>query len=268
MPRRDFPIPVTEQVGERFAQWCAAPAPGPAARLAATVMLVRDGDRGVEVFMQRRAASMAFAPRRHVFPGGGVDAGDRDALPATGPSAAEWAERLGLPVADAAAVVAAAIREVFEEAGVLLAQPTADHLGPEWRQTARRRLLAREVSLGSLLTEAGMVADAGALTFAAHWITPEIEPRRYDTFFFAALVPPGQAADAETSEADHAEWVVPAEVLAGEPAGLMPPTIACLEELAQLATAAEAASYWGHVPIIQPVPVRHGSGWAMRAEWS
>lgn len=280
MPQRDFPFPLPADVAERFARWVRNPWEAPPAKPAATVMLLRDGVEGIEVFMQRRAASMAFAPRRHVFPGGSLDPGDRDAVPWSGPTAPEWGSILGVDPGEAAALVTAAAREVFEETGVLLAGPseatrevsattaptTGMTAGEAWRHTARRRLLAREVTFAGLLRESGLVLHTDALGYAAHWITPEVEPRRYDTYFFTALLPIGQAADAETTEADVAQWVRPARVLQEARAGLMPPTMVCLEDLAEARSAAEVVARRAPVPVVQPVPVRHGDGWAMRAD--
>ena len=91
-------------------------------KLASTVMLVRDDEGPLEVFMLRRVSSMAFAPSMHVFPGGGVDRRDaEDELPWAGPAVEEWAEVFGTDEASARMLVAAAIREIFEETGVLLA---------------------------------------------------------------------------------------------------------------------------------------------------
>ena len=284
MPQRDFPFPLTPELAERFARWVADPWEAAPPKRAATVMLLRDGDAdagagGVEVFMQRRVASMAFAPRRYVFPGGSLDAGDREAVPWAGPSPAEWADVLGVDAAEAVALVTAAAREVFEESGVLLAGPAAEGVVAEgcvaagfvvgeasWRHTARGRLLAREVTFAGLLREAGLALRSDALGFAAHWITPEVEPRRYDTFFFTALLPPGQEADAETTEADLADWMRPVSVIEEARAGLMPPTLVCLEALTGQAEAADIVRRRAPVPVIMPVPVRHGDGWAMRVQ--
>lgn len=265
---RDFVIAAPGAFGERLAAWERAgmrPAP---VKSAATVILLRDGDHAVEVFMQRRVATMAFAPSRAVFPGGSVDAGDLEGMPWSGPDPAVWGAALKLRPDDAAAVVTAAIRELFEEAGVLLAGPAHDILAadPGWMRRARARLLVREVTLAGLLGEAGLVARTDLLGYHAHWITPEIEPRRYDTHFFTALLPAGQQADAETTEAESAEWIVPARMLAESGAALMPPTIACLDDIAASRRAADLVRLRPDVPVIQPVPVRHGDGWAMHVE--
>jgi 8-oxo-dGTP pyrophosphatase MutT (NUDIX family) len=136
---REFPIAETPSLRARAAAWMGAPEPGEPVtpKRAATVMFVRDaaeggsadGSAGVEVFMLRRVATMEFAPRMMVFPGGGVDPRDADpGLPWAGPTAAEWAGRLDVDEATARVLVAAAVREVFEECGVLLAGPTPDEV--------------------------------------------------------------------------------------------------------------------------------------------
>ncbi|MEI2774546.1 MAG: NUDIX hydrolase [Tetrasphaera sp.] len=268
MPLRDFHMRGTDQPTEIFERWSANPWDPVAPKTAATVILVRDGAAGVEVFLQRRVGTMAFAPNRYVFPGGGLDAGDADRLPWSGPSEVEWAQILDTSPERAHALVAAAIRELFEEAGVLLATPPAGGAAtdPDVLGSARRRLLDRRVTLAQILTELGLVARTDLLGFLAHWLTPGFEPRRYDTYFFSALVPPGQVADAETSEAEHADWVLPSEVLA-HPAGLlMPPTMACLERLASASCAEQVVAHRVTVPLVAPVLVRTPDGWAMRAE--
>lgn len=285
MPHRDFPLSVPERVADRYAAWVDAPGEPATARPAATVMLVRDapgfgaappragvpGAGGVEVFVQVRVASMAFAPNRVVFPGGGVDAADGADLPWAGPAPSEWATRLGTTAEHARGLVAAAIRELFEECGVLLAGPDGHTvLGPVPQElhTARDRVARREVTLAETLREHGLVARTDLLGYAAHWITPEVEPRRYDTRFFAALLPSGQVADGETSEAERAEWARPADLLRDVAGGLMPPTRVCLERLAEHPSAASVVGARDAVATVTPRPVRAGDGWAMRAEWA
>lgn len=229
-------------------------------RYAATVMLVRDGVSGVEVFMLRRVSSMEFAPRAWVFPGGGVDPRD-DApdLPWAGPSATEWAQRLGCDESLARSMVAAAVREVFEECGVLLAGPTADTVvadlrAPEW-DDERAALLAREQSLSQLLLRRGLVLRSDLLGVRARWVTPPFEPRRYDTFFFSALLPEGQVPDDDTTEADVADWTVPGvllEQLATGAAMMLPPTVVCVESVAAATSAAGFVAQSGSMRAIEP----------------
>lgn len=190
---------------------------------------------------------MTFAPRMMVFPGGGVDPRDADpSLPWAGPSPAQWGRTLVADEATARELVAAAVREVFEECGVLLAGPSDDSVvgdvsGPQW-QTERRALLSREVSLAQMLIRRGLVLRSDLLRARAHWITPVFEPKRYDTRIFAALMPTGQIADDQTSEADHAGWADPARLLEDYAAGsalMLPPTVVCVEQVAAASSAAD-----------------------------
>lgn len=244
MPRREFPVGA---LGRRAQAWLSGEVTEAARpRPAATVMLVRDGATGVEVFMLRRVATMDFAPRMWVFPGGRVDLRDDAAnLPWAGPPAAEWAELLGTDEGMARALVGAAVREVFEECGVLLAGPSPDTVvgdlrDPEWDRE-RAALLDRGQSLSEMLVRRGLVLRSDLLAARAHWLTPPFEPRRYDTWFFTALLPPGQIPDDDTSEADHADWTVPALLLEAHECGealLLPPTIVCVEDVAAARSAA------------------------------
>ena len=244
------------------------------ARLASTVMLVRDDAGPLEVVMLRRAGSMAFAALMHVFPGGGADRRDaEDELPWAGPSVAEWAEELRTDEASARMLVAAAVREIFEETGVLLASPADDEgaapqLDPEVAADLRARLVAREIGFGEVLLAHRLVLRSDLLRYRAHWITPEVEPRRYDTRFFVAAVPEGQAPDGDTSEADHSEWVRPHAVLDAFTDGdllLMPPTIVCLEQLAEVSTVSAALAQDLPIAPVMPEFVISDAGPAMRA---
>ncbi len=197
-------------------------------------MLVRDAASGLEVFTLQRVTQMAFAAGMTVFPGGGVDPLDADdAIPWAGPGAAWWAERLRLDAAVARGQVVAAVRELYEETGVLLAGPEAA-VDSEY-DAVRAAVAAHQVSLAALLRERGARLRADLLRPWARWITPPGLPRRYDTFFFVAALPAGQRADCVTTEAISGGWHRPAEVLrAGErgEVGLMPPTVAMLADLA------------------------------------
>ncbi|MFC5723549.1 NUDIX hydrolase [Streptomyces gamaensis] len=222
-----------------------------APRRAATVLLLRDGPGGPAVHMLRRRASMAFAGGAYAYPGGSVDPRDARDVPWAGPSPAAWAARLGTDPDAARAVVCAAVRETFEEAGVLLAGPepgtvVADTTGEDW-EADRAALVGHELSFADLLRRRGLVLRSDLLGAWARWITPEFEPRRYDTWFFVAALPRGQRAAGVSAEADRAEWVRPADAAAGYDRGellMMPPTIATLRELLPYdsASAALAAS--------------------------
>ena len=253
----------------RARDWLEGRRPGVvAARSAATVMILRDrpgvSTPGVDVFMLRRSSTMEFAPRMMVFPGGGVDPRDADpSLPWAGPTPAEWGRMLIADEVTARELVVAAVREVFEECGVLLAGSDAGSVvenvsGPQW-QSERAALLSHELSLAQMLIGRGLVLRSDLLRARAHWITPEFEPKRYDTRFFAALIPEGQVADDQTSEADHADWVDPVRLLRDYASGsalMLPPTVVCVEQVAVAGSVAEfLAAEVQAVPVL-PVPVQ------------
>lgn len=225
-------------------------------RDASTVILVRDSARGIETFLQRRSVGMDFAGGMTVFPGGGVDPSDTDAsVRWTGPEVAWWAERFATDEAQARALVLAAVRETFEECGVLLAGPSPETVVADTSaySEARRALEARELSFGDFLEREGLVLRADLLRPRANWITPVGERRRYDTYFFVAAVPDGQRADGETTETDHVQWRTAQEALDGwrsRDSVLLPPTWSQLTELAGYSTVAElmAADH-----VIQPI---------------
>ena len=217
------------------------PAP---ARDAATVALVRDGAAGLEVYLLRRVAAMSFAPGAYVYPGGSVDADDRDAeIGWAGATPAQWAATFGTDEPTALSLVCAAVRETFEESGVLLAGTRAgdvlpDVSGDEW-EAERETLEARGQSLSQLLARRGLVLRADLLRPLAHWITPEAEPRRFDTRFFLAAVPEGQLCRDVGGEADSRVWIRPREAL---DSGflLMPPTRSVLLDLSRFDDVASA----------------------------
>ncbi|QGF22423.1 NUDIX hydrolase [Raineyella fluvialis] len=214
-------------------------------RLAATVMLVRPGwpdllGGGAETFMLHRSMSMAFAPGAMVFPGGAVDRRDGEPIPWAGPHPREWAELLGCDRLDAQAIVVAAVRELFEESGVLLAGVDGDHVvqgldTPMWQQEIRR-LASHRASLAEVLIRHGLVLRSDLLGLRDHWVTPEFEPRRYDTYFFAARTPEGQTATALTTEAISVRWTSARAVLDAAGRGevqLFPPTAHNIARLAE-----------------------------------
>jgi 8-oxo-dGTP pyrophosphatase MutT (NUDIX family) len=218
-------------------------------RQAATVLLLRDGDRGLEVYLLRRTRGMPFAGGMTAYPGGGVDPRDGDTDVAwAGPPPADWARAWGCDERTARELVCAAVRETFEEAGVLLAGPAdgrsvvPDVSGEDW-EAQRQALLARETSLAELLAGRGLALRSDLLRPFAHWVTPPVEPRRYDTKFFAAALPGGQEARDVSSEADEASWLTPEAALAELAAGsrpMLPPTIHTLGQLRPFADVAAA----------------------------
>ena len=205
-------------------------------RDAATVALLRDTAEGPEVYLLRRVRSMAFAGGMHVFPGGSVDPSDaRSEIAWSGPSPAAWAARLGCDEPLARALVCAAVRETFEECGVLLAGPGAgevlgDVSTDDW-EAERAALENREQTLSELLGRRSLVLRTDLLRPLAHWITPEVEPRRFDTRFFLAGMPDGQVCRDVGGEADDRLWLRPADAVGGG-REMMPPTRAVLLELA------------------------------------
>ena len=220
---------------------------------AATVVLLRPAEpgtaaaAGLEVYLIRRARSMAFAGGMYAFPGGSVDPRDADhEVGWTGPTPAEWAARLGGTDAEARMLVCAAVRETFEESGVLLAGPSADSVvadvaGVDWERD-RRALVDRELAFSDFLSERGLVLRTDLLGLWAHWITPEFEERRYDTRFFLAALPAGQLTRDVSTEADQVCWLAPAEAVARLIRGeirMLPPTAVTLRELSDYSSIAE-----------------------------
>ncbi|MFD9910901.1 NUDIX hydrolase [Streptomyces sp. NPDC059063] len=218
-------------------------------RPAATVMLLRDTPTAApEVHMLRRRTSMPFAAGAYAYPGGGVDPRDDEHhVRWAGPPRSAWAARLGLGESAAQAMVCAAVRETYEEAGVLLAGRTPDSVvgdttGDDW-EADRAALVARDLSFAEFLDRRDLVLRSDLLGAWTRWITPEFEPRRYDTFFFVAALPAGQRTRNASTEADRTVWIEPARAAARYDAGellMMPPTIATLRQLSPYATAAAA----------------------------
>jgi len=213
-----------------------------ATRDASTVVLLRDSPAGgLLVYLLRRVSSMKFAPGAYVFPGGSVDRRDGDvAVGWSGPSPTEWGEAFNATETVARELVCAAVRETFEESGVLLAGPSADAIVPDtssddW-EADRQSLLDRTHSLAGLLERRGLVLRADLLRPWAHWITPELEERRYDTRFFVAALPDGQRTRDVSTESDQVAWVRPADAVAAAQRGemrMLPPTIVTLTELSR-----------------------------------
>ncbi|MEU3454001.1 NUDIX hydrolase [Micromonospora sp. NPDC006766] len=208
-------------------------------RVAATVLLLRPTGADFEVYVIRRVAAMAFGGM-YAFPGGGVDRSDSQAhLNWAGPDPTAWGERLALDPDAAQAVVCAAAREVFEEAGVLLAGPDAatvvgDVSSDDW-ENARQDLEARRTGFADLLAGRRLTLRSDLLLPWSRWITPEFEPRRFDTYFFVALLPDGQRTRDVSGEADRTLWIRPADAVARAKAGelnMLPPTMVTLAQVA------------------------------------
>jgi 8-oxo-dGTP pyrophosphatase MutT (NUDIX family) len=239
-------------------------------RDAATVMLLRESAGRLEVYMLRRKPSMAFAPGAMVFPGGSVDPRDADERVAwAGPDASEWGQIFDAPPDLARALVCAAVRETFEESGILLAGESADSVvadttSEEW-ENDRRALLDRSLSLAELLGRRGLVLRADLLRPWSRWITPVIEPRRFDARFFAAALPAGQRTRDVGGEASAVAWIAPADALAAgrrKELALWPPTMVTLTELAACGDLDTVLTGPRQVaPIIPEVQMREGAVW-------
>jgi recombination protein RecT len=196
-------------------------------RPAATVLLLRDGAAGVEVLMTRRSMTASFAPGAYVFPGGGVDAADA----AAHAHAARRATQSDLHLTQAIA----AIRESFEELGVLLAR----HADGTFATTADIAALDRKAPFAPQCAARGLTLAADAVYVLAHWVTDRDLPRRFDVPFLVARMPEGQTPVADDAEQFEPEWVRPADALARHGAGtffMIFPTIRTLERLKAFAT--------------------------------
>ncbi|WP_298806389.1 hypothetical protein [uncultured Pseudokineococcus sp.] len=246
---RRFPLPTDL----RDAVERGVPQPPAEPVTAATVMLVREpplAGTGVEVWVLRRADGLPAAPGATAFPGGGLDERDADPdVPWRGAPVEGWGRRLGLPDEDAAALLCAAVRETYEECGVLLAE--VDDVAPDPGATVlpvsaededaeRAALARRELALSDLLRRRGLALRSDLLRPWARWTTPEPAARRFDTWFFVAAVPAGararhQGHPGHEQEAVGGAWWRPAALLDAEAEGrvrLLPPTRVALEELA------------------------------------
>lgn len=227
-------------------------------RDAATVVLLRDGTDGVEVWLLTRVTQMVFAGGMAVFPGGRVDAADAE-LPFTAGAEHRVAERFGCDPAHARALLGAAVRETFEETGVLLTTPTAD------LSEARTDVEAGRISFGELLRAHELHIDADALHPWSRWVTPEGEVRRYDARFFVGALPDGAQAQDVTSESSSAGWFGVGDALErsqrGE-LGLLPPTIMTLASLAAFPTVADviAAADERTTEPVRPAVTRDAEG--------
>ena len=234
-------------------------------RAAATVLLVRDSADGPEFLLLRRHRRSGFAADAWVFPGGVVDEGDRefgmvDRL--DGPTPMQWADRLGVSdPAEAMAFVVAAVREVFEETGILLARLADDATNPGGMQTlevARRALLAEVVDLRQVVVTRSLRIAGDQLLYVAHWITPEPEPRRYDTRFFLARTAPDSVCTPHEAEMAESVWLTARGAVHYFQLGslkMLPPTVHTLRRLAgfESVDAIFAGLADAPVPTIMPV---------------
>ena len=238
-------------------------------RPAATVMLVRDTQADIAVFLMRRHSRMEFAAGVMVFPGGGVDDRDRNAdIAWAGPPPQWWAQRFGIESDLAEALVCAAARETFEESGVLFAGPAGDPEGivadASVYGDARRALASGTLSFADFLRRENLELRSDLLRPWANWVTPEAErTRRYDTYFFVGALPQGQRADGENTESDRAGWTTPQAALDDFAAGrnfLLPPTWTQLDSLAGR-TVADVLAIERQIVPVQPHLEIQGDNW-------
>jgi 8-oxo-dGTP pyrophosphatase MutT (NUDIX family) len=190
------------------------------ARPASTILLLRDNSEGIEVFMMVRHHEIEFSSGALVFPGGSVDTADREII-------AKPELYSGGEGCDAAALSfkIAAIRETFEESGILLARPGGSKDLVEAKQAAsieashRAAVSERKTTFLKVLIDSGMVLALDELVPYAHWVTPEGMPKRFDTWFFLAAAPPQQLGAHDGKESIDSLWLSPREALAGGESG-------------------------------------------------
>ncbi|HEX6370095.1 MAG TPA: NUDIX domain-containing protein [Longimicrobium sp.] len=258
IPREALPAGFEEKV--------AAGAFTPAAtRPAATVLLVRDSADGPEVLLLRRHKRSGFAAGAWVFPGGVVDGGDADLALVErldGPTPMQWAERLGLSdPAEAVSFVTAAVREAFEETGILLARLAEDATNPGGREgleIARRALLAEVVDLRQIIVTRSLRISGGDLLYLAHWITPEPEPRRYDTRFFLARVAADAVCTPHEAEMTESVWLTARGAVHFFESGslkMLPPTVHTLRRLAGFGSVDEIFAALADAPVPAILPI-------------
>jgi 8-oxo-dGTP pyrophosphatase MutT (NUDIX family) len=220
-------------------------------------MLVRDAARGLEVLMVERHHQIDFATGALVFPGGQVDAADAD------PALAACASGVAGLSEEARALRMAAIRETFEECGVLLARrpggaalvDAATLSGVEARH--RKALLAGERTLAEVVAGEGLELACEPLVPFAHWITPVFMPKRFDTWFFLVAAPPDQVALHDGHESVDSVWITPAEAEAERAAGrrtIIFPTLLNVRKVGRAKTVAEALANARSQPIVTVLP--------------
>ena len=224
-------------------------------RPAATVLTLRDGDEGYEILMLRRNLNSDFVGGAYVFPGGAVD--PHDARPAAqalsvGLDDERASARLGIDAGGLAYYVAC-LRELFEEAGLLIACNASGepfHTDePEMRTRMavhRRAVNSGSLSFVDMLSSEGLRLDFRGLEYVAHWVTPVGPPRRYDTRFFVALAPAGQIATHDANETVADTWIRPVDALAQNDRGeleMILPTIRNLQAIQHFSSATDVLEY-------------------------
>ena len=239
-------------------------------RPAATIVLMRDGTAGPEVLLMRRHRGSGFVPGAWVFPGGRVDTAD------SGPALYERIEGLPTDPSPDSDFWTAALRELFEETGVLLARDAqgtwaADATADRRLKGHRSALLEGTAAMLDVLEDLDLRLVADGMVHIAHWVTPVVEPRRYDTHFFVAALPPDRTAAADAREMTDTVWSTPAAALERFEAGALPmvfPTVKTLETLRGYGSVEDALTSLRHrnVPRILPRLVRTEKGVAIVIE--
>lgn len=242
-------------------------------RPAATVVLIREGERSLEILLLRRSRSAGFVPGAFVFPGGRVDEADGAHGPLermTGLSPEEASQRLGLQPESAPSAIAyyvSAVREAFEETGLL--PGTEAPAPPASRSTRvegiRNALMTDAIGWSEALTQLGVSLSLSAVEYIAHWITPTVEPRRYDTRFFAAEVGADSEPIVDPREMLEAIWISPSQALARHEEGSLPmvfPTLSTITALRDFKTPGAALNHFREreIPTILPRLVRTSTG--------
>ncbi|WP_408897833.1 NUDIX hydrolase [Nocardioides sp. R1-1] len=268
------PVPLPARLADLAAEYADGRRDPAEPRDAATVVLQRPGPSGrPEVYLLRRQVSMTFAGGMCVFPGGGVDPRDYDhAVAWAGPQPSEWAARLGTTEDVARALVCAAVRETFEESGVLLAGASADSVvadttGADW-ESDRVALESRALSMTDFLDQRGLVLRTDLLGIWSGWLTPVFEPKRYRTWFFVARLPEGQVTRDVSSESSEVVWLAADEAVAQTERGemaMLPPTYLTCMEIAAVGTVEDviATSAGRSVEMFMPEVVPLGDGFTL-----
>ena len=257
----------SERLPPGFAQRIGEVTPSPASpRPAATAVLMRDGEDGIEILLLKRLRSSGFVPGAYVFAGGRVDEADND----TAMRDRVRGGQTGVPHTPPVEYWVATIREVFEESGVLLARDAAGasaHATLDGADIARMRdeLMTSAATMHDIFKQCDLYPDFDALAYAAHWITPLAEPRRYDTRFFYAALPAGGEATADAREMCDAVWLTPRAALERFREGALPmvfPTVRTIEDLLSFQNVEDAfrAVRGTTIKPILPSLVRVGDG--------
>ncbi len=262
-----FLIPF-ENLPERFMKSLKHPSHPPVpAKPAATIALLRDSPSRMEVLLLKRDRNASFVPGAYVFPGGRVDPADwtkQTLASVDGLTTETAATRLGLVGTSPPAIAyyIAALREAFEETGILVgvgpnaqAPPTA--AASVEVEVLRNGLMEGSVSFNEALKHLSCRIDGSSIEYLAHWITPEREPHRFDTRFFAARVQTDAEPIFDPREMTEARWLSPKEALARNQGGTLPmifPTIDTLQRLADYTTVGDALRGIGDVSIPTLMP--------------